>query len=931
MLKLNEVSMSNVKEIRFLYLLLFFFSGVSSLLYEISWIRESSLVFGATLPALSTVTAIFFGGMAVGNFIFSKKPYSWKLYGKIQLGISILAISSIVIFNLIYTYNTIPAFISDSHVVLTLFRVFVVSIALLPATILIGGTFPVMMGLFPTSKEGEGKTVGLVNGINTLGAVGGALLAGFVLFEKIGAIGAIQLAVVVNFVIFIVSSKIKENEQISTENKSHNVEGEKVNIVLTLSFLIGLVGVASQVLWSRFLALIVNNTVYTYTVTIATVIIGLSIGSFIAGLFDSKIKNRGAAIGIVLIGNVSSFLIALLLPASLWLHITSGDSIAHNILVISAIMLLPALFSGMTFPLLVEFAEQNVENRGAISGLISAANTIGGILASLIFGFIILPKLGIGWTIVIIASITLISIIIAYKSSPRNYSFLFLVLPIIALLFLWRTPSKFVQDFLIDNSSSNRLIHFEEGELSTISVYKNGEYKTMKIDRLWQGESRKTRQIMAAHIPMLLSPKKVNDVAVIGVGPGVTANRFLMYNVTSLDLVDIEKSVFSTAQKYFNGGWMNDSNVTIIVDDGRSFLKYNSKKYDIISIEIGQVFRPYSASFYSKEYYELVANRLQDNGVVGQFVPLAAFNFEEFKRVIKTFIEVFPHAQLWYNRSEFVLVGSKGELNNLNSFKFKKWLSRPTDVFKDLNYNYWGGERYNLNKKSVLAGSYLYGIKELEKLTEDVKPYSDRVAELEYSAARDQNNAPFIDSLFPYLSPITDVYPTVDLMGRSKIEDIRKRNLNDIYSEELLLLYDETGDKRLLDKAIEFNNDNVKILTLLSDIYWQQGDYKSCAENLKRLYKLEPKNVVVGRKLATLMIKDGDLESAVQFLLQMVEINPYDSKTHEMLGATLLQGRNIEKAKYHLEIALQLDPNNSSAKQAMEYIYNLGKAKSEEK
>src|SRR5665647_699989 len=115
---------------------------------------------------------------------------------------------------------------------------------------------------------------------------------------------------------------------------------------------------------------------------------------------------------------------------------------------------------------------------------------------------------------------------------------------------------------------------------------------------MWQGQNQKGHQILAAHIPMILhqNPKRV---LVIGMGTGQTASRFLMYQIERLDCVDIEKRLPGILQRHFDAAWLNDPRTHVVSDDGRNYTSYASSLYDIISIEVGQSFRPQIASFYT--------------------------------------------------------------------------------------------------------------------------------------------------------------------------------------------------------------------------------------------------------------------------------------------------------------------------------------------
>lgn len=224
--------------------LLFFFSGFSALIYEVVWLRKLELVFGTTNYAVSTVLAIFFTGLAVGSYLFGKlvdlerpglaliarrtvlgkllevflrrlpmkadsalignnpRSSSLLLYGFLELGIGIYAVLTPLIFNLI---SQIQAIIwqefTPSYSNFSIVTFFLSSIGLLIPTILMGGTFPAAVAAARISTDKKTLMnadntghVGLLYGLNTLGAVLGVLAAGFFLIATLGVNQTIWIA-----------------------------------------------------------------------------------------------------------------------------------------------------------------------------------------------------------------------------------------------------------------------------------------------------------------------------------------------------------------------------------------------------------------------------------------------------------------------------------------------------------------------------------------------------------------------------------------------------------------------------------------------------------------------------------------------------------------------------------------------------------------
>src|SRR5687767_14765665 len=86
------------------FLLLFFGSGATALVYEVIWSKYLSQMFGSTIQAQTVVLAVFMGGLALGNNIFGRKadryPTPVRVYGVLEIAIGLYAF----FFNAIYAF-----------------------------------------------------------------------------------------------------------------------------------------------------------------------------------------------------------------------------------------------------------------------------------------------------------------------------------------------------------------------------------------------------------------------------------------------------------------------------------------------------------------------------------------------------------------------------------------------------------------------------------------------------------------------------------------------------------------------------------------------------------------------------------------------------------------------------------------------------------
>ncbi|MHC4599555.1 MAG: fused MFS/spermidine synthase, partial [Planctomycetota bacterium] len=168
----------------------FLLSGAAGLAYEVVWTRMLILVFGATSFAISTVLTAFMTGLALGGFLGGKAVRRLRnpalAYGVLEIVIGLYALA------LPWLFEALPPILRvtwrllhPSFPVFTLVRFLLAGAALIPPTLLMGATLPLLSAYFSRRKEGRGFRVGLLYALNTCGAVAGALLAGFLLLPGV--------------------------------------------------------------------------------------------------------------------------------------------------------------------------------------------------------------------------------------------------------------------------------------------------------------------------------------------------------------------------------------------------------------------------------------------------------------------------------------------------------------------------------------------------------------------------------------------------------------------------------------------------------------------------------------------------------------------------------------------------------------------------
>jgi len=786
-----------------------FLSGFASLGYELCWIREGALLIGATPHALSIVVAVFFGGLAAGAYVFGLLSKGTKknllLYGILECIIGLMAAFTPELFSRAQdSYALVHQWAGSSQTLHLLLRSAFVAAIIFPPSLLIGGTLPLLCQFSVNDRHANIRfAAGVLYALNTAGAFLGCMLCGMCFIPLWGidstiwlnsflsvtvGMGAIHLSRVLPAPSSAESARHVQPDntpgQSAILSTKHGFTGA---IGYGIFFCTGLTALGYEILWARFLSLIIHNTIYTCIFSLGAVLLGISIGGLLVQLLqDSTAKDR-LAFAAAHIFIAFSVLLAVLQPVGAWAWVGETKSAPAQAALCLVVFLIPSIASGISFPLAYRLIAASAADSGRAFGFLSAASTLGGIAGSLLVGFYLLPALGMHVTFLLLTFISLAIGIYAILAFGEGIKWLKGGMLACGLTALWLAialsggGARLPADFLAQKDS---ILEFSEGISSFISVVSRDGVKTLEIDRMWQGENRKSHQILAAHIPMILH-QHPKSVLVIGMGTGQTASRFLKYDIERLDCVDIEPALPGILQRHFDAAWLSDPRTRIITDDGRNFTSYETAKYDIISVEVGQTFRPQIASFYTVEFYRKVKKRLARNGLACQFVPVGFFREDEFRSVVGSFLEVFPQSTLWFNKyAELILIGNATQQPMLTT-KRLKLLKTDGAVSADLDYSYDGAPWLAMNKKEVFTANFLMGAQTLSKLAAAAPLYRDDRPILEYLTARSSYSPERVHALIEKNLDGTETILSekTGIASELKILQIREENVHNSLKE----------------------------------------------------------------------------------------------------------------------------------------------------
>jgi len=696
-----------------LLLLLFVGSGCAALIYEIVWFQLLQLVIGSSAYSLGVLLGTFMGGMCLGSLLLpryvSRSEHPLRVYAKLELGIGALGVLVLLLVPLI---GRLYIGASTGGAVEILLRAIVAAICLLPPTLLMGATLPAIARWVESTPKGV-SWLGFFYGSNIAGAVFGCLLAGFYLLRVTDMRVTTFVAVGINVAVALAALALAGKSTYTAapaEAPTSTPAAPMDRAVLVTIALSGMCALGAEVVWTRLLSLMLGATVYTFSIILAVVLLGLGIGSSIGSAISRGSMRPKVALG------VAQLLVAF---AVTWTALNISDSLPFwpvNPSLLTnpwiffqfdiarcAWALLPAcILWGASFPLALAASARSGGDSGALVGKVYAANTVGAILGALLFSMVLIPWLGTRvaqQAIIVIAAVSSVVVLIpalfgertpalapkggntkggdaARRSSP--FGGLALGAGLLLALFCVKSVHK-VPDGLVGYgrylptySTLPSFLYVGEGINSTVAVSElsNGDrnfHVAGKIEASTEPQDMRLQR-MLGHLSALATPKP-KSVLIVGFGAGVTAGSFVTYpEIERIVICELEPLIPTNVGPYFekqNYNVAHDPRVQIVYDDARHFVLTTKEKFDVITSDPIHPWVKGAATLYTKEYFEMVKAHLKPGGVISQWVPMYESHSAAVESQIATFLDVFPNGTVWGNTQngrgyDLVLLGTNG-------------------------------------------------------------------------------------------------------------------------------------------------------------------------------------------------------------------------------------------------------------------------------
>ncbi|HXG71650.1 MAG TPA: fused MFS/spermidine synthase, partial [Gemmatimonadaceae bacterium] len=516
-------------------------------------------------------------------------------------------------------------------------------------------------------------------GINTAGAIAGTLAAGLVLIPRDGIRVAFITAATLNLLVAVAAILAGLRSQGGTQPalevydpgappRPHFsfVDDRTRTLVLVVFALSGFASIALEVVWFRVVTLFLRPTVYGYALMLTAVLSGIAVGSFLVAPFMRRRWDWMLVLAVleVVIGasTLLSFATLSMIPAVMKMagplvSNVIGPYLAYQ-LIVSFLVIFPTMvLFGAAFPIGLRLF---VGDDGAAAsmqagrrvGVFYSLNLTGAIIGSLAAGFFLLPRLGTTGTVIVLAFVSAASGWVLGWVSGAGLARKAVTIGITTVLFvaayaILPDPSR---AYLAQRYPGETIIWQAEAVQAMVSVHRHSNNQlSLNVNGNHQASTQQPMPFIhqrIGHLPMIVHPD-AKDALVIGLGGGATAGAVSQHPGVNVDVVELSREVTRAANRFFrpiNDSVLQKPNVTLHVDDGRNFLLFSQKKYDVVTADVILPIHAGSGNLYSTTYFELVRRSLKPGGMALQWV---AGTEAEYKMIMRTFVRVFPETTLW--------------------------------------------------------------------------------------------------------------------------------------------------------------------------------------------------------------------------------------------------------------------------------------------
>jgi hypothetical protein len=547
---------------------------------------------------------------------------------------------------------------------------FVQFVSLLPPTLLMGMSLPFLVRGLLSDVGAAGRVVGLLYGINTLGAGVGALVAPWVLLRHAGIRGALVVAALGNLVAALLAVSIALARP-PTPRAADAVPAEPLGetrhpfaLWLWLYAFSGFCALSLEILWFRVVDVAVKASAFTFGTVLAIYLFGWGAGALAGAARADRVRRPLLVFlflqSLLLVYAGAAALVLTRTPVTAPVYEwffgywqgaegyrlgTASDPEAFWRLYFLLPLFLygpPTFLMGLSFPILQRAVHDDPGAAGRKVGFLQAANIAGCVAGSLAVGLVGLNVLGTTGTLRLLLVGGFVFVLVGLRHVGRQPWLPAAALSLAALA--WALPAG--RDFWLRlhgrapgpslvREDATSVVAITPADAGVWFVFVNG--KSNSVMPYAGGE-----HTLLGAIPAVVHPAP-KDVAIVGLGSGNTAwaaacrretESVTVYEVAAPQVPLLREFDAREDQPKLRQ-FLRDPRVRIEIADGRNALERSDRLYDLVEADALRPWTAGSGSLYSEEFFTRCAGKLKPGGVMCTWAPTP--------RVWETFVKVFPH------------------------------------------------------------------------------------------------------------------------------------------------------------------------------------------------------------------------------------------------------------------------------------------------
>jgi spermidine synthase len=637
----------------------FLVSGASGLVYQVAWQRILALMSGVGIYSIAMIVAAFMAGLGAGSHLGGR--YSLRLtprralltFALVELGIGAFGAASVWLYYDVLHRRALFLYASPW----TAGPMHFLTLAI--PTLLMGTSLPFLVRALVGEARTAGRTIGVLYGINLLGAALGALLTPWFLIRYYGVRGAVFSAAAGNAAAGLIAIALhayfrtrgtEPDPPVAATQAAGGGETQGFALWMSLYALSGFCALSLEILWFRLLEVAVKANAFTFGTMLALYLLGSAVGCLLGAPFVARLRRplrtfllcqcallayAGAAIVLLAVWPLDRF--PLDWYANYWRQ-PGGFSLGgdpSNTRALTRLYLWlpfamfgpPTVLMGFAFPVLQRAVHDDPRTSGHKVGLLQAANIVGCVAGSLAVGLLALAWLGTAGTMRLLMVAGAVFAIVGLRRFGARTVFAPSLLALLALAVLM--PGQRRLWLRIHGSDAeNALVEEDATGVSAILPTPNPPWRVFV-----GGKSHSWLPFGGIHsslgaAPAIVHPAPV-DVAIIGLGSADTAwaagCREETRSITVFEISGPQPRLLRQlgAREDLPGlrSFLADPRVRIAVADGRNALARDGRLYDLIEADALWPDVSYAGNLYSAQFFAQCAQRLKPGGVICTWAP----------------------------------------------------------------------------------------------------------------------------------------------------------------------------------------------------------------------------------------------------------------------------------------------------------------------